>query len=503
MSHSSSASGTGSGPFFRSVLIGLAVAQLLATAQVFFSTRHLHAEILALHQAGYLEIPTLAVLQRPGAIAPAVFGGLFFTLSIGAGLTLATIGACWVWQTLARHNRLVLILLTLLWAGSLVLINLNGLNVFASLYFTLVPAAVALSQVRRPTKVSDSENGLRWLVPLWPLALLAMLWGSQADSRLFVDIRDYLLLSNPLGRSINDFYYRYTLYAAEVFKSLDQKLQRPCRIGTFHPPPLYRRLEIQLRHRDYLALKNDGPVVVRVEQNGEGLVWLDREKPVLKVPAASFFANPAAVLSALSEKTDRSAYFRRFTFFGILFAFPILLYSGVYGAFKHVGGFFLRPSHAALFSASLCFLVGALFLVPVSSGNRRPVTAENLAAAIGAPDWRERVAALKLIEKSKLEIAAFPSYRDLLASRHLPERYWLARALAVSRDGRTIADVVKLARDPHPNVICQALHALGQRRRPETVDLIREIISSTDSWYVQRYGYIALRSLGWRQPLSN
>ncbi len=503
MSHSNSASSNGPGPFFRPILIGLAVAQLLATAQVFLSNRHLHAQVLALHRAGYLEIPSLAALQHPGTIASAVFGGLFFTLSIGAGLTLATIGALWLWQTLARRHRFVLILLLLIWAGSLILVNLNGLNVFASLYFTLVPAAVALVQVRGSVKAPGRENGLRRLAPLWPLALLAMLWGAQADSRLFVDIRDYLLLSNPLGRSINDFYYRYTLYAAEAFKSLDQKLQRPCRIGTFQPPPLYRRLEIQLRHRDYLDLKNDGPVMVRVEQNGESLVWLDREKPVLKVPAASFFANPAAVLSALSEKTDRSAYFRRFTFFGILFAFPVLLYSGVYGAFRLAGGFFLRPSHADLFSGSLCFMVGVLLLVPVSSGNRRPVTAENLAAAIGAPDWRERVAALKLIETSKLEIAAYPFYRDLLASRHLPERYWLARALAVSRDDRTIADAVQLARDPHPNVVCQALYALGQRQRPATVDLVLEIISSSDSWYVQRYGYIALRSLGWRQPASN
>ncbi|MFZ0611899.1 MAG: HEAT repeat domain-containing protein [Desulfobacterales bacterium] len=503
MSHSSTASRARSGPFLSSVLIGLSVAQLVAMAQVYVSNRQLHLQVLALHQAGYLEIPTIEVLQRQGTIAPMVFGGLFFTLSIGAGLTLATIAAVWFWHALARRSRPALIPLLLVWAGSLVLVNLNGLNVFASLYFALVPAAVALVQIRSLAKTPARGNGLRRLVPLWPLALLAMLWGTQAGSRLFVDIRDYLLLSNPLGRSVNDFYYRYTLYAAEAFKSLDQKLQRPCRMGAFYPPPLNRRLEIQLRYRDYLVVKNNGPVAVQVEQNGDRLLWLDRDRKVLNVSAASFFANPAAVLTALSDKTDRSAYLRRFTFFGILFAFPILLYSSVYGALKRVGGFFLRPSRAALFSGSLCFLVGALLLVPVTSGSRRPLAAENLAAAIGAPDWRDRVAALKLIEKSKLEIAAYPSYRDLLASRHLPERYWLARALAVSRDDRTVADVVQLAGDPHPNVVCQALYALGRRQGPDTKDLIRNVIASTDSWYVQRYGYIALRSLGWRQPASN
>ncbi len=66
------------------------------------------------------------------------------------------------------------------------------------------------------------------LVHLIPIPLLALLWFTQFDSAMFLDLRDNLLLSNLLGRKFSDFYYNYTLYPAEAFKSLDQKMIKTC-----------------------------------------------------------------------------------------------------------------------------------------------------------------------------------------------------------------------------------------------------------------------------------
>ena len=134
------------------------------------------------------------------------------------------------------------------------------------------------------------------------------------------------------------------------------------------------------------------------------------------------------------------------------------------------------------------------------------MNAGDLAAALDAADWRDRTAALKLIEQLQLEITAYPSYEKSMTSRHLPERYWLAHALGSSKEDRTIDDLFTLLSDPQPNVVCQALYALGKRGGDRKSDIIEAILSkirSTDSWYVQRYAYLALRSLGWRQPASN
>jgi hypothetical protein len=333
-----------------------------------------------------------------------------------------------------------------------------------------------------------------------------VVWGIQADKNLFINIRDFLLLSNPVGKSVNDFYYRYTLYAAEAFKSLEQKLQHPIRLTDIRPAALDRRLASQMRYRDYLVVADDEPVELQIIQAGENLDWLNNGSRILTIAPESFFSNPNVVLARYSRQTDRSAFLRTFTFFGILLAFPILLYCGFYGILRLLTGFFLQPSRATLFSSVLCFIIGALLLFPVYQGSRRPVDAENLAAALDAADWRDRVAALKLIEQLQLEITAYPSYQKSFASRHLPERYWLAHALGLSKDDRTIDNLLTLLNDPQPNVVCQALYALGKRGGDGKSDVIETILAkirSTDNWYVQRYAYLALRSLGWRQPESN
>jgi len=502
----SSANRITSHPLFSTVLTGLSIAQLVAMGQVYFSNLQLFGEVSALYQAGYLEIPTLQSLQQLGTLAPAVFGGLFFTLSTGAGLTLATIVAVWIWHNLSQRNRPILILLLIIWVAGLLMVNLNGFNLFGSLYFALIPTGVSLVYLRCLPPEYNHKGVLNRLLPLYPLALLAVIWGVQADNRLFINIRDFLLLSNPVGKSVNDFYYRYTLYPAEAFKSLEQKLQRPIRLTEIRPAALDRRVASQMRYRDYLVVGNDEPVELQIKQAGDHLDWLNNGTRILVITPESFFSNPNAVLAQYSRQTDRSAFLRTFTFFGILLAFPILLYGAVFGILRLLTGLFMQPSRAALLSSVLCFMIGVVFLVPVYQGGRRPVNAENLAAALDAADWRDRVAALKLIEQLQLEITAYPSYEKSIASRHLPERYWLAHALGLSKEDRTIDDLFTLLGDPQPNVVCQALYALGKRggdRKSDIIEAILAKIRSFHSWYVQRYAYLALRSLGWRQPASN
>ena len=502
----SSASRITSHPLLSTVLTGLSIAQLVAMAQVYFSNLHLFGEVSALHQAGYLEIPTLQSLQRLGTLGPTVFGGLFFTLSTGAGLTLATIVAVWIWHNLSQRNRPILILLLIIWVAGLLMVNLNGFNLYGSLYFALIPTGVSLVYLHCQLPEYDRKGLLRQLLPLYPLVCLAIIWGIQADNRIFINIRDFLLLSNPVGKSVNDFYYRYTLYPAEAFKSLEQKLQRPIRLTDIRPAALGRRVASQMRYRDYLVVGNGEPVELQIKQAGDHLDWLNNGRRILGITPESFFSNPNAVIAQYSRQTDRSAFLRTFTFFGILLAFPILLYCGVFGILRLLAGLFLQPSRATLFSSVLCFLIGVVLLVPVYQGGRRPVNAENPAAALDAADWRDRVAALKLIEQRQLEITAYPSYEKSMTSRHLAERYWLAQALGLSKEDRTIDDLFTLLSDPQPNVVCQALYALGKRggdRKSDIIEAILAKIRSTDSWYVQRYAYLALRSLGWRQPASN
>jgi HEAT repeat protein len=123
----------------------------------------------------------------------------------------------------------------------------------------------------------------------------------------------------------------------------------------------------------------------------------------------------------------------------------------------------------------------------------------DLNAALISNRFQVRVAALKKIYNQKFEIANSYNFKECIKSRHISERYWLARALSVSKDSRTYKDLFILLNDSQPIVQCQALYALGNRNRSSAITPIYHLLKTSDHWYIQWYGYKALRRLGWVQ----
>ena len=138
--------------FVRPLILGLLIAQLLGTVQVYLSNCDLYRTLLAIRDAGYFVIPNQRIMPSLQAFGPAFCGSLFFTFSVGAGLSLLSIGAAWAWNRLFSRRMVSLLLLLMFWTGLLVLVNVCGLRLMDSLYFLLLPPAVFQSM-------------LRWMVP--------------------------------------------------------------------------------------------------------------------------------------------------------------------------------------------------------------------------------------------------------------------------------------------------------------------------------------------------
>jgi len=484
---------------FVAVLAGLLVAQALATAHVYSSNLHLHNKITILNNSGYFIVPNIQTAVDLQGIDTALGSGLFFTLSVGAGLSMLSFAAAWLWIHRFIRHKFVFILFTLLLIGIIYGVNHTGFVPFVTLYFILIPAIVFLLYVKLQPPATTSRNQLVKLVPVCSLIILALVWLTQLESRLFVNIRDYFLLSNPVGMKINDFYYRYTLYAAEVFKPLDQKTLCTVNLSHINDPVLSNRLEQKLKQYDYLSIATENKTDLTINQVQNGLTLTDGNSAVLQTSATKFFTDTKSLLSEYSQKTDRYAFFRHLTFYGILFGFPTLLYFLFYSILRLITGLFMQPSFATIASAAVCLVIGATAMIPVQQGGDVEVTGGNLPKAITSKNWKERVSAVKYIEEQRLEISRFPAYRKMLTSPHVPERYWVMRALAASRDSDTFNELLLLLKDPHPNVLSQTLYALGKRGSRKAIPAIIATINASNSWYVQRYGYNALKSLGWNQ----
>ena len=484
------------------LLMGLFAAQVLATIHVYLSNAHLYRTLMAIKDAGYLAIPNQRIMHNLGEFGPAFFGGLFFTLSVGAGLSLFSLGAVWVWDRLLSRRKFLLILPLLPWIGCLLVVNRQGLCPMVTSYFLVIPPLVFVATLRWIPPKTRQRVWLQRMVLSFPVLVLAVLWTSQMDSHLFLDLRDNLLLSNPLGTEINDFYYKYTLYPAEVFKSLDQKILKTCNLENIQEESNLRSMERELLNHDYLRVAGDAAVDLKIVQEGNALVFDSRGRTILRATAKEFFTNPGAVLKEFSSKTDRYTFFRHFTFFSLLIGFPITLYVIFYAFFHLVSRFFLDARTSSVIASTLCFFIGATLLVLFHQTRVREAEVKDLAEALESERWQNRVAALKIIQQKGIEVGEFQASQSMLTSPHIPERYWLVRALGVSRQSETYRDVLAFLDDPHPNVVCMAFYALGQRGDRRAVNEIIERIETSDHWYSQWYAYKALRTLGWKQTKS-
>jgi len=486
----------------KAILLGLFTTQILATLHVYLSNADLHRTVTIIAEAGYLTIPNQQVVLTLKEFGPAFFGGWFFTLSLGAGLSVFSAACAWGWDRIFGRSKALLILIGLLWLGAVVAVNSRGFCPMVSSYFLATPLVVFVSALMWMPKQSAKKGWLNRLALVLPIALLTIIWSAHADRFLFLDLRDYLLLSNPVGKKVDDFYYRYTLYPAEVFKSLEQKTLKTCHLTIIKGTAIARRMEPVLINNDYLPVAQEAPVDLEIVESQNLLIFKHQGKTVLQTPFKTFFSQPEDVLRQFSAAADRHALFRQATIVCLLVGFPITLYVMVFALLNFVLRFFLDPTPSSVVSGALCLLIGLALLVPLRLA-RMPINDEMaLSEALSSKSWQQRVAALRRVVSERLDMADFPAYRRMLASPHIPERYWLVKALAVSRHPETYPDLLAFLDDPHANVVSMALYALGQRGNRRAIPEILKGIETSDHWYNQWYAYRALRRLGWRQNRS-
>jgi hypothetical protein len=485
--------------------IGLVVTQAIATVFVRRSNFELRREVAAIDAAGWLSVPAGPAADTLDGWGAALGGGLFFTLSIGIGLALATWAILYLLQRLFPSRRMLLWIPVGCWLALVAAVNARGWVLFPTLFVVCTPLATMLASVRTVPVAAAGTAGKLWPVPLLTLVLLTGVWATQWNQQLFVTIRDHLLLSNTFGRSVNDFYYRYTLHAAECFKSFGQKTVRTARWDAPADADSARRWTRVLADQDVVTIPGPQPADVTVRASSGGMLTLASSSgDRLEVSPADFLADPNRWLSRFSEAGDRYAPFRRFTFVGLLLGFPILLYVAVDGAIGRLAGLFMRAPGLIWMRAAICLAIGLLLFIPMLAGRTKPVAPGDLRAALAADTWPLRVAALRQIEKRRVDLAAYPQYRSLLTSPLVVERYWVARALAHSREAAARNDLLALIRDSNPNVVCQAYYALGERGDRSAVATMRERMLQSGHWYTQWYAYRAMRRLGWHQaPLKS
>jgi hypothetical protein len=486
---------------FKPILLGLLTAQLIATGFVYLSNHHMLSVAETLVKTGYFPIPAGTVMAQLDGLGASLRGGLFFTFSIGTGLALTAWTACQIWNLLFKRHPLVWVCLSVIWTVLLVWINSKGLVLFPTLFTLCVPMVTGWITIRSIGRSRRSAPKW-WYVPVVTLLLLTALWTTQLNNHLFVTIRDHILLSNPIGRSVNDFYYRNTLYAAEAFKSFAQKTIRTCKMVGFEQGDRTKLVVKYLAQRDVLVIPEVAEPDLVLTATNENLSLATADGRRIDTRFEDFLSDPNPWLQKFSQASDHYGPFRRITLIGLLLGFPILLYIFIFDLFNTAFGSAFEQDNGRLLASALCLIIGVLLFLPMLNARPKQITRDGLGKALASDQWPRRVAALKFCENNHVDIARYPFYSKILNSTRVVERYWLARALAKSRTASAYSSLLLLLHDAHPNVVCQAFYALGESRRPGAIHAIQRKILDLDHWYAQWYGYRALRKLGWYQRRS-
>ncbi len=478
------------------ILAGLLASQLLGTLQVFISNRAVVRSMSALHDRGLLTVPSETLfsgLQDPG---PVFFGGLFFTFTIGAALTVLTLALTQAFRPVRGISRHFLcggffLLLIVCLAG----VNKNGFNPLGSAYFIVLPTFTAALARLVPTQEDQPRVPWNIIAPaaffLFSLPFLA----SAAGPDFFHQVRDRWLLAHPWGTAVNDAYYRYTLHAAESVKSFNQKLIRTCRLDGNPDGKDAFLLRRALNAGDVFSLSAPEVDLV-IHAEGDVLYLGSPGKRVLATDLAAFLAGTPAWLERFSDRTDRWKFFRRATFVAMVLLYPAILFFLIYAIACPMLPVRAGPRRRPLIASGISFVLltgGAFLLIP---GHEAPVPLSEIPAMLQSDNPERQARALRTLCVRGGNVSAFPTLKE---SPSPAVRYWFARCLEKSPTAEATALLLGLMEDSQVTVATTAMEVLARRKDRAAIPVILDKLAGSRHWYVQWYAYRALRRLGWCQ----
>ncbi len=485
-------------------LLGLSIAQVLSVIQVYFSNTDYYKVLTSIQVAGYLAVPNSYVYSTLNNFGPVFYGGLFFTFTVGAALTVISSGLAWAWDRLFSRNRIILYLLSLLLLLCLIFANIRGFSPLITGYLLFVPFPVFLFTLKCLPEHKRQKNYYDIIYPavsFLVIILIFIAWKPfQLNSERFLDIRDTLLLSNSIGRKVNDFYYENSLYATRLFNSSRHELIRTCSLEMTSEPALFKKLTKSLLSQDYLPLDKAPRTDVRITLSNSNLAFYSDNKLILNSSINDFFHNPEAILNQYEKRTDPQPFLLHVTLFSLLFIIALFLCFCIYTPFYLISGLFLISTPRSV-KAGILWPVALFIFFLVFNGNDTGDLKErkNLERAISSDHLQARITGLKYLVRNRVDISGLPGWQIMTKSRYITERYWLAKAMGASRTLETRERLYQLLDDPHFNVACMALESLGRRGNRDDIPPILTKIEGSDNWYEQWYAYRALRRLGWRQ----
>lgn len=443
---------------------GAACGAALGALRTREAALHLLAKNRALEAAGFVPLPGAGHWETLGSWLPTAAGALFFGLSLGLGA--GTLLGLWVRGTRPLPS----------WAGTLAPWAVLAVPLWAAaagdllLAAALGATAAGALATQLPGRVAPAhERALRALV-LVPLVVAFLPWATAPEGP-FTRLRDRHLLDTAVGGEVNAFYYRWTLYPAEVLKPVAALSQPTAAVPMPDPDATRERFCRDALRWGVLCVEGREGADLQLVAADSGLE-LVRGSAGVAWPEDS--AAQADAWKTLSSLSDRFPALRHATYWALFLGCPLALAWGF---------------------SSLALSAGAL----LEGGRRRTlaslVVAGLLAASLGV-GGRPDPSLVEMRARLGAEPPDAQAIRAALDSPSAVERFYGVRAAGQSRVDADL--LVEALSDPVVNVRYAAAEALGKTGGARSREALLEVLRSPEEWYVKERAYASLWRLGWQ-----
>ncbi|MCK5313227.1 MAG: HEAT repeat domain-containing protein [Desulfobacteraceae bacterium] len=416
----------------------------------YVSNQHLYFTTLLLKDAGHIVVPGNTILASMLDFKTVLFGSFFITFTAGLVVTF-----------------------TISFLVSMIYITRES---FFKIIEIFLPVIISLTLVVTTLFIFDKDQ-------------------------MFSRVRDSFLFSNSFGKTINEFYYKYTLYADETLESPVQKQIKPCWID----PGLKEKSKIKkiLFTYGWLTTNKIINTELVIKKNYQSdLDFIHNNKILFRTSIEDFIQNPQKHLSMYSSTLDSNKFLRILCSIGLMPGIPILvfllLHFIIFMLFLSTNN--AKKSNLIASSVTGFLLIGLLFYLNPEILKKPDQTA--VRNMLFSSEARDRIQGLRLIHTDNYDIKSFNHIVSQLIEGKATEKHWLANVLGMKRTKENIKHLKKLINDDSMNVRYAAISALSEiDSSKNSYKIFKQIINNSNSknnpnsnhWYVQFYAYNAYK----------
>jgi len=489
----------------------MALFQIAGTGMVRLSSQHLVAHQHIALEAGYGPLPEAGREEELTSWRFTVAAGLFYSLSLGIGLTVLETACIAVMTHIFTSLAWLLAIFSisalflLLYVGS---ISTNTLWTTGAFFLSLLATLGLLLREQKNKRFKFAFHFSSHCLFV-PIIIAMIIIAYMSGVRDFVAVRDLLLLPHSMGQKIIDFYYNHTLMAARPLESVAQKSWLLARGNpSDFSPEQWNHMQLLLLKKGIFIVSTKSPSrctwydLSIVNKEGKIFASLAHNAAAHALPLAMDSGSISEALNKLSQDLDPMRPLKRVLSVCIGIVCPLFfltvaarLIIWIFNLTVH------RLNIIVVVAIWVCAGILLIGLVVTGPGRSLPSNEESLNNIAWTGNAFQRVRAARMLAGAAEKGNLREVFLKLVEHPDFRVRIWAAQGLSYYSGHEVTEALLRLNHDVHLAVVTSSIYALSRQLDVKVRDALMSLCTNYPQSYVRDAAFRALKRRGWLEKI--